>query len=145
MKKQLILASVFCIPTSLSQIMRQGMRPIGVLNHGLIQTGMDEILFKIGSLDITVFKLYVLLFIASLLLLLFIGRKHNSYFEKVREKQLKVQMPLMLLFVILAIANSGNNGLLALFAHLTCLCGIIPNLVVLFLLLTKTRKNPVRH
>ena len=73
MKKQLILASVFCIPTSLSQIMRQGMRPIGVLNHGLIQTGMDEILFKIGSLDITVFKLYVLLFIASLLLLLFIG------------------------------------------------------------------------
>ena len=90
MKKQLILASVFCIPTSLSQIMRQGMRPIGVLNHGLIQTGMDEILFKIGSLDITVFKLYVLLFIASLLLLLFIGRKHNSYFEKVRAKQLKV-------------------------------------------------------
>ena len=54
-------------------------------------------------------------------------------------------MPLMLLFVILAIANSGNNGLLALFAHLTCLCGIIPNLVVLFLLLTKTRKDPVRH
>ena len=145
MKKQLILASVFCIPTSLSQIMRQGMRPIGVLNHGLIQTGMDEILFKIGSLDITVFKLYVLLFIASLLLLLFIGRKHNSYFEKVRAKQLKVQMPLMLLFVILTIANSGNSGLLAVFAHLTCLCGIIPNLVVLFLLLTKTRKDPVRH
>lgn len=47
--------------------------------------------------------------------------------------------------LILAIANSGNNGLLALFAHLTCLCGIIPNLVVLFLLLIKTRKDPVRH
>ena len=145
MKKQLILASVLCIPISLSQTMRQGMKPIGILNHGLIQTGMHDILFKIGSLDITVFKLYVLLFIASLLLLLFIGRKHNSYFEKVRAKQLKVQMPLMLLFVILAIANSGNSGLLAVFAHLTCLCGIIPNFVVLFLLLIKIRKDPVRH
>lgn len=115
------------------------MKSIGIINHGLIQTGMDKILFKIGSLNMTVFKLYVLLFIASLLLWLFIGRKHNSYIEKVRAKQLKVQMPLMLLFVILAIANSGSSGLLAVFAHLTCLCGTIPNLVVLFLLFTKAR------
>lgn len=45
----------------------------------------------------------------------------------------------MLLFVILAIANSGSSGLLAVFAHLTCLYGTIPNLVVLFLLFTKAR------
>lgn len=44
------------------------MKSIGIINHGLIQTGMDKILFKIGSLNMTVFKLYVLLFIASLLL-----------------------------------------------------------------------------
>ena len=108
-----------------------------ILTHGFIQTSMDKVILKLGSIDLTFYKAYSLLFLVSLLLLSAMRVKNRERYEKVRAIQFKVQIPVIILFVILVFINVDNDNLLTIFAHLTFLCIIIPNIFVAFLLAKK--------